>query len=88
MQHLTMAISGMSCGGCVSTVRKALDAVPGAHADAVAVGSATISYDEQRTTPEAIAKAVRGSGYEPLAAWAPNAASKAAGAHKGGGCCI
>ncbi|MEO8031556.1 MAG: heavy-metal-associated domain-containing protein [Gemmatimonadota bacterium] len=86
MQQITMEISGMSCGSCVGAVRKALDAVPGAHADTVALGSATISYDATRTNPEAIAQAVRESGYEPLTDGAPSAATKA-GAVPGGGCC-
>ena len=86
MQHLTMAISGMSCGSCVGAVRRALDAVPGAHADTVAVGSATISYDDTRTSPETIAQAVREAGYEPLAGGTPSAARKA-GAVPGSGCC-
>ncbi|MEO8140100.1 MAG: heavy-metal-associated domain-containing protein [Gemmatimonadota bacterium] len=86
MQTITMAISGMSCGGCVGTVRNALDAVPGAHAEVVAVGSATISYDATRTSPEAIAQAVRDSGYEPLTGGTPRAAGKA-GAGPGSGCC-
>jgi hypothetical protein len=35
MQQLTMAISGMSCGGCVTNVRKALVALSGTHVDSV-----------------------------------------------------
>jgi copper chaperone len=50
MQQTTIAISGMTCGGCVSAVRKALGAVPGVHVDAVTVGSASVSYDVSRTT--------------------------------------
>ncbi|MDZ4865101.1 MAG: heavy-metal-associated domain-containing protein [Gemmatimonadota bacterium] len=87
MQHLTMAISGMSCGGCVSTVRKALDAIPGTHADAVTVGSATVSYDEQRTTPAAIAQAVRDAGYDTGTRNASTVASTTGGARTSGGGC-
>lgn len=86
MEQMTMEISGMSCGSCVGAVRKALDAVPGAHADTVAVGSATISYDDTRTSPEAIAEAVRASGYEPSTGGTPSAATKV-GAVPGSGCC-
>ena len=74
MKQVTVAIAGMSCGGCVNNVRTALAAVPGTRVDAVAVGSATVSYDATRTTPAAIEKAIRGAGYEPLAAAAPVAA--------------
>ena len=96
MQQLTIAISGMSCGGCVSAVRKALGAIPGLHVDAVTVGSATVSYDAARTTPAAIAKAVRATGFEPaiagdrVAAGAVGAVSSGndhRGASGGGSCC-
>jgi copper chaperone len=51
MEHVTLAISGMSCGGCVSKVSNALTTIPGVQVDAVTVGSATVSYDNARTTP-------------------------------------
>ena len=38
MQQTTMAIAGMTCGGCVSAVQKALRAVPGAPVDDVTGG--------------------------------------------------
>lgn len=85
MRHFTMAISGMSCGGCVSAVRTALGAVPGTRVDSVGVGSATVSYDPSQTTPAAIAQAVRNAGYEPVAAGVPAAPLVPVAA--GGGCC-
>lgn len=63
MQTLTLAISGMSCGGCVGRVSSALKQVPGVRVDAVAVGSATVSYDPSKTSPVAIAAAVNAAGY-------------------------
>ncbi len=83
MEQMTLAIAGMSCGGCVTKVQKALGAVPGTRVDAVAVGSASVSFDATRTTPEAIAQAVRDAGYELLTDGAP----VAAGAANGGCCC-
>ena len=71
MQTMTTAISGMSCGGCVSNVRKAISAVRGARVDALTVGSATIRYDATLTTPAAILQAIRNSGYEPASTGAP-----------------
>ena len=71
MQQYTMAISGMSCGGCVSNVRKALGAVRGARVDAVTVGSATVSYDATQTTPAALEKAIRDAGYHLATAGVP-----------------
>ena len=85
MQQLTMVISGMTCGGCVSAVRNALNAVPGTRVDAVTVGSATVSYDATQTTPAAITQVVRDAGYEPVSAGAPIAAD--ATRANDGGCC-
>jgi copper chaperone CopZ len=87
MEQLTMAISGMSCGGCVTNVRNALDDVSGARVDAVTVGSATVSYDASQTNPEAIAQAVADAGYQVVDS--PAIAGAGAGAGKagtGGGC--
>lgn len=71
MQHLTMAISGMSCDGCIKAVRNSLQAVPGVQVDNVSVGSATVSYDELQTTPAVLAQAVRKAGYQPTASGVP-----------------
>ncbi len=81
MRQITMAISGMSCGGCVRRVTEALGTVPGTRVDSVSVGSATVTYDESRATPAAIDRAVREAGYQPgpVGAAVPVAA--------GGGCC-
>lgn len=82
-----MAISGMSCGGCVTNVRKALGALSGTRVDAVTVGSATVTYDESQTTPAAIAQAVADAGYQPVDSPALAAAVGAGKAGTGGGCC-
>lgn len=88
MQQLSMAISGMSCGGCVTKVRNALGALPGTRVDLVTVGSATVTYDESRTNPAAIAQAVTDAGYEPVdSAALAGAAAGAAKVGTGGGCC-
>jgi copper chaperone len=88
MQQMTMAISGMTCGGCVSAVKRVLGAVPGTHVDAVTVGSATVSYDASRTTPAALSQAIRDAGYEPVPDGATaGAGAGASGSRKGGSCC-
>ena len=86
MRQITIPIGGMSCGGCVSTIRSALRAVPGVRVDAVTAGSATVSYAEARTSPAAIAKAIRDAGYEPFVAAAP-AAARSSCCGGTGGCC-
>ncbi|CAN5892899.1 hypothetical protein BH11GEM2_BH11GEM2_35800 [soil metagenome] len=64
MRQIVMIIAGMSCGECVSAVRKALGAVPGTCLDEVCVGSATVSYDESIASPAAIAEAISNAGYD------------------------
>lgn len=63
MAQLEMKIDGMSCGHCVGAVRKALQSLPGVEVGDVAIGAARVSYDESRTSPEAITRAVEEEGY-------------------------
>ena len=65
MEEMSIRISGMSCGGCVSSVRHALARVPGVQVDRVDVGSAVVSYDPGLATPEAIHSAIIKAGFEP-----------------------
>jgi copper chaperone len=84
MEKTTITIDGMSCGGCVSNVQNALRAVPGAHVDAVSVGSATVSYDAHLASAATLAQAIRDAGYEPHVGQQP----MTAGAKRpSGGCC-
>ncbi|MBI1809666.1 MAG: heavy-metal-associated domain-containing protein [Gemmatimonadetes bacterium] len=63
MSKLTMTITGMTCGGCVSGVRAALVRSPGVmHAD-VKIGSATVTYDPAVTNPDALSGAVAAAGF-------------------------
>ena len=64
MQQHTLAVGGMSCGGCVDTVSKALRAVVGTQVEAVTVGSATVSFDVGTTTIVQLEQAVRDAGFE------------------------
>ena len=64
MSNLHIEIEGMSCGHCVASVKKALDAVDGATVERVDVGSASVVFDPAITSAEAIETAVRDAGYE------------------------
>lgn len=70
MTELQLAITGMSCGHCVASVRKALEHVDGVQVEDVKIGSARVAYDPARTRADAIAEAVRDEGYDvqPIAA--------------------
>jgi copper chaperone len=64
MEKLSLSISGMSCGHCVSRVTKALGGLEGVSLEHVEVGSASLSYDPARVTTDRITKAVDDVGFE------------------------
>jgi len=68
MEQMSIKIAGMSCGGCVSSVRNALARLPGVQVLQVEVGTAVINYDSQLSTPESIRSAIIKAGFEPWAA--------------------
>lgn len=63
MLRLPILISGMSCGGCVNNVRTALSAVHGVQESHVKVGEATVTYDPELTSPDALRAAIVNAGY-------------------------
>lgn len=65
MATTTLRISGMTCGHCVQAVAGALKNVPGVdNADVdLQAGNALVEYDENRTSPSALAAAVEEEGY-------------------------
>ena len=63
MERVTLEIEGMSCEHCVRAVRLALEGVEGVRVEEVAIGRATVEYDESRAMRDAIADAVADEGY-------------------------
>lgn len=63
MSHLSLDITGMSCGHCVSRVQKTLAALDGVAVRAVAIGSAELDLDAARQTPAAVLAALDAAGY-------------------------
>lgn len=63
MPHLTLQIDGMSCGHCVAAVKSALGKMDGVAVEQVDIGSARLTYDPARVTPEQIVDAVNDEGY-------------------------
>jgi len=63
MEKLRLVMGGMSCGHCVSRVRRTLAATPGVHVDDVSIGAASVSYDAAVTSAAKIAAAVSAAGY-------------------------
>ncbi len=63
--HLTLAITGMTCGHCVAAVKKALVAVPGVESVEVTLSPprAVVAFDPSRATVEMLVKATDEEGY-------------------------
>ena len=59
----TVVIAGMSCGGCVNSLTRALKAVPGIEPLAIEVGKARLKVDADAVTPAVIAAAVDRAGF-------------------------
>ena len=63
MRQATLHIEGMSCGHCLNAVSRALSGVPGVRIDAIRIGRADVSYDENTTAPSQLEGAVADAGY-------------------------
>ena len=65
MEATTIQVSGMTCQGCVRSVTRVLNAIPGVEAVAVSLerGEAQVQYDPSRTGALAFRKAVEDAGY-------------------------
>ena len=83
MQTELLKITGMTCGGCVSSVTKALKATSGVSDVQVSLsaGGATVIFDERMTSPDRLKLAVLEAGY------GVNDTHSAAGPKTRGGCC-
>jgi len=66
MEQMSIRIAGMSCSGCVNSVRNALNRLPGVEVRQVEVGRATIAYDPGLSAPESIQSAIVKAGFEPM----------------------
>ena len=53
----------MSCGHCVSHVRRALESVDGVEVEAVEIGEAVVSMPAGGWRREAVVEAIRAAGY-------------------------
>jgi len=64
-EHVSLEITGMTCGHCVAAVKKALAAVPGVGEVEVTLSPprAAVSCDPLRTTLEMLTKATAEEGY-------------------------
>ncbi len=65
-QRTTLTIKGMTCGGCVATVKLKLKNTRGVIAYDVSLdkGEAEVTYDPALTNPETIAAAISETGFK------------------------
>lgn len=83
MQTELLKVTGMTCGGCTSTVTSALKTVPGVEDAKVSLsaGEATVEYDERVTSPSHLRSAVESAGY------GVDGTNSSPGRQSKGGCC-
>jgi copper chaperone len=65
MSEITLPVTGMTCGGCVNSVRNVLAALPGVQNVEVTLdpGEARVVYDEGRVDRGAMVQAVVDAGF-------------------------
>ena len=64
MRHITLNITGMSCGHCLNAVNQALGRLNGVRIESVRMGRADLEYDDTLTGPDAIMSAIKDAGYQ------------------------
>ena len=63
MQHLTLNVEGMTCGGCVSAVKNVLARQPGVKASKVEIGKIELDLDERAQSLDSVRQAIAKAGY-------------------------
>lgn len=66
MQQAVINVEGMTCGGCVQSVTKAINRLDGVEQANVSLEGkiASVIYDDAKTNEDAIKQAVRDIGYD------------------------
>lgn len=66
MTTMTLNIQGMTCGGCVNSVKRALANLPGVNQTDVSLekGQATVDYDPAKVSPDQLKTAIEDAGYD------------------------
>lgn len=65
-RNTTLAIKGMTCGGCVASVKRVLEALPGVTTADVSLAnaSASVRHDAAQTDVAGLKRAVEEAGFE------------------------
>ena len=69
METITLNVKGMTCMGCVGSVKNVLEPIQGVSNVDVTLetGKVTISYDATQTNTQAFKGAIEDAGYEVVA---------------------
>jgi copper chaperone len=66
METVTLNVKGMSCMGCVKSVKNVLEPIPGVQSVEVSLerGQTTVIFDADRTDTQRFRTAIEDAGYE------------------------
>ena len=66
MKNITLTVNGMTCMGCVKSVKNVLEPIPGVAGVDIALdsGQVTISYDATQAGINQFTAAIQDAGYE------------------------
>jgi len=64
-RNLSIEIGGMSCDGCVNSVKRVLSRVPGVRVVGVSVGSAQVAEEGPEAPEQALRQAIEKAGFTP-----------------------
>ena len=66
METTTLKVTGMSCGGCVKTVTKVLQELPGVNQAEVSLerNEAVVGYDSSKVTRQDMQRVIDAAGFE------------------------
>lgn len=66
MEKLTLTVKGMTCMGCVRSVKNVLEPIPGVSGVDITLGNGqvVISYDAAKSSSEQFRNAINDAGYE------------------------
>jgi copper chaperone len=66
MQTEVIKVNGMTCQGCVNSVKNVLEKIPGVQNADVSLEQkqATVQYDDAKASAENLKKAIEGAGFE------------------------
>ena len=66
MENVSFDVQGMTCGGCVASVKRVLSALPGVENVDVTLspGKANVAYDPAKVSIDQLRGAVENAGYD------------------------